>query len=173
MNSQSQSAAMIADTCIIIDFKRAEPLLFSQISHTLGPLFIAEILLEELEKEFSNDIVGDIKNLGINIVPVHLDDLAIAVEESQTGALSVYDRICLYTAKRMGYTCITNDKKLRAECKQNKVSVLWGLETIIQLYQKNGITRKEAKCIGETIYKNSHGRITKETYDRFLSMIMK
>ena len=106
-------------------------------------------------------------------MPVHLDDLALAVTESQTGALSVYDRICLYTAKRLGFGCITNDKRLRFECQQNNIPVLWGLETIYLLYQNNGITHKEAKYIGETIYKNSHGRITKETFHSFIAKIMK
>ena len=168
-----KSSVMIADTCIIIDFKRVDPTLFSIISRTLGPLSIAETLLEELEKEFSKDIISDIKNLGIDIVPVYLADLAMATKESQTGPLSVYDRVCFYTAKRWGYTCITNDKKLRAECEQHKVKVLWGLDIIVQLYQNQGITRKEARRIGKAICTNSHGRITREIYEHFLSIIMK
>ena len=172
VTKQSKAEIMIADSCIIIDFKRAEPKLFSKIACTLNPLNIAESLLEELETEFLDDnVVTSLNKLGVTVVPVHLDDLAIAVTESQTGALSTYDRICLYTAKRMGYTCVTNDKKLRAECKRHKVPVLWGLEIIVMLYQNKGITRKEARDIGEAIYKNSFGRITKDIYDRFMTLV--
>lgn len=62
----------------------------------------------------------------------------------QRGGLSLEDRLCLLLAQARGATCLTNDRRLRAECESLRVPVMWGLEPLVFLVNAGHVSAKSA-----------------------------
>ena len=77
----------------------------------------------------------------------------------------------MLTAKRHGFTCVTNDKNLRKLCKQEGVSLLWGLELVAELHKVGGITGKEADALAKAIRVSNPKHITEKIVSRFMGLI--
>jgi len=87
--------------------------------------------------------------------------------------LSFYDSLCLFLARDSGWICVTNDKALRKVCEEEGIRLLWGLEPLVLLVEKNHLSRDDAlktaliiheqnpKFIHEGIIENFKGRIGK------------
>jgi rRNA-processing protein FCF1 len=85
--------------------------------------------------------------------------------------LSYYDHLCLLVAKQGGWTCVTNDGKLRRECAAEKVPVLWGLEPMIDLVGAGHLTVAEAKKVALAIQKENPLYITSAVIKKFVQRI--
>ena len=66
--------------------------------------------------------------------------------------LSCYDHFCLIAAKEAGWTCVTNDGRLRRECSVDNVRVLWGLEPMLDLVGGGHMTASRAREVAERIH---------------------
>jgi hypothetical protein len=84
------------------------------------------------------------------VEPELVDAFEAASAEPKT--VSFQDHLCLLTAKRHGYACITNDKMLRKECAKHGVDVVWGLELIVWLHAAKGIEAASAIKIADGIH---------------------
>ena len=74
-------------------------------------------------------------------------------------------------AKQGGWTCVTNDGKLRRECAAEKVPVLWGLEPMIDLVGAGHLTVAEAKKVALAIQVENPLYITAAVITRFVQRI--
>ena len=86
---------MIMDACELIDYIKAERAMLELVVKHVRPLHVTSPVVDEVNE---------------------IEDAYAAV--SRSGPLSFEDWVCLLTAKRQGFTCITNDKNLRKFCKQ-------------------------------------------------------
>lgn len=157
---------LIIDACVLIDYLRSDQTLPLLISRYVGKIHIVSTVLEEIEQIKT---VEELEQHGIVLVEPELEDLFVA--NSLGGKTSFQDNVCLLTAKRNGFTCITNDKCLRNQCKKMSVPLLWGLQLIIDLCRKGGISSASAIQIGETIRNNNSKHITRKLIEKFKEKI--
>ena len=59
------------------------------------------------------------------------------------GPLSFQDRACLMLSQEMGWTCVTNDQKLKKACTHEQVSTLGGFGLLNLLVQDKILTIEE------------------------------
>jgi len=157
---------MIMDACVLIDFIKAERAVLELVVKHIGPLHVTSPVVDEVnEIDDENELV----ELGLNIVEPEIEDAYAAAGRS--GPLSFEDRLCLLTAKRHGFTCVTNDKNLRKSCEQEGVPLLWGLELVAELHKVGGIPGKEAETLAQAIRRSNPKHITEKIVSRFVELI--
>ena len=157
---------MIIDACVLIDYMRSEPALIQMISRYVGPVHVVSVVFEEVSQIKSQD---ELEALGLVLVEPELEDLFTAA--SVTCPTSFQDNLCLLTAKRNNFTCITNDKNLRKRCNEMAVPLLWGLQLIAELHNNGGIPTEDAVDIAKTIQANNPKHITPAILERFQGML--
>lgn len=146
---------MIMDACVLIDYMNGGPDLFKLISSHIGPIYVATPILEEVD---SINSIEELEDLGLVPVEPEIEDLFKA--EDLEGPTSFQDNICFLTAKRQGFTCVSNDTNLRRQCTDASVPIRWGLELILDLTGAGGILKKEASRIAREIQKSNPRHIT-------------
>jgi hypothetical protein len=52
--------------------------------------------------------------------------------------------VCLILARDHGWTCVTNDRRLRSECDAHQVAVRWGLELMVELVDLGAMSAEAA-----------------------------
>lgn len=124
---------LIMDACVLIDFLNSERCVFKLISKYLGTLYVASPVLDEIE-EIENE--QNMVEIGLEVIEPETED-ALAAGDN-VGPLSFQDWICLLTAKRDGFTCVTNDKKLIQTCKKEGVDIIRGLSLLAKLHEAGG-----------------------------------
>ena len=158
---------MIMDACVLIDFIKAERAVLELVVKYVGPLYVTSPVVEEIhEIDDENELV----NLGLIIIEPEIED-AYTAAGTVAGPLSFEDWLCLLTAKRNGFTCVTNDKNLRKFCKQEGVSLLWGLELVAELHKAGGLPGQEAEAFAQAIRQSNPKHITEGIVSRFTELI--
>lgn len=157
---------MIMDACVLIDCMNADRTLFKLVTQHVGTLHVTSAVLDEVDDiEDDNDVV----ELGLIIVEPDIEDAFTAARQS--GPTSFQDRLCMLTAKRHGFTCVTNDRNLRTLCSREKVPTLWGLELVAELHGAGGISGKKAVKIAQIIKEYNPTHITAAIVSRFMERI--
>jgi predicted nucleic acid-binding protein len=164
--TQSPPKLMILDACVLIDYIKTESSIFELFVKYVGPLHVASVVSEEV-KDIEN--IDDLIKLGLIIIEPELEDAFTAA--SQIGRTSFQDRICLLTAKRHGFTCVTNDTNLRKLCDKENVPVLWGLQLLIELHLSGGIPPKNAISVAKEIHKTNPKHIHEQIIEHFIKII--
>lgn len=155
---------LILDSCVLIDYMQADSSIIRVLVEHIGPLHVTSSLIEEI-----NDIDDESELVDLGLIVVDPDIAEFSY--SSTGPLSIHDQLCFFTAKSLGFTCVTNDKNLRRLCEQEGVPIMWGLELIAELHRAGGITRKNAEALAKAIAKANPMHITDEIISRFLERI--
>ncbi|MBF0475127.1 MAG: hypothetical protein HQK59_04705 [Deltaproteobacteria bacterium] len=154
------------DACVLIDFIKADRTVLELVAKHVGPLHVVSPVVDEVnEIDDENELV----ELGLVIVEPEFEDAFAAA--GQSGPTSFQDKLCLLSAKRHGFTCVTNDKNLRKLCKQEGVPILWGLELLAELHKAGGIPGKEAEMIVQEIRKSNPKHITAKIVSHFSDII--
>lgn len=167
MTSRTSSLKfMIMDACVLIDFIKSDRSVLELIVKYVGPLHVVSLLVDEI-KEIDGE--EELAALGLIIVEPEIEDAYTA--GAQSGPLSFEDWLCLLTARRRGFTCVTNDKNLRKLCRHEKVPLLWGLELLLKLHKAGGITNKEAEELVKTIRRTNPRHITEKIVSDFIETI--
>ncbi len=154
---------LIVDACVLIDFAKADPAIITLVSRHVGEVHVATPVFEEVD-----DIDATMAaSLGIKVYEPSLE-LASSVATSKDGRLSFQDRLCLAIAKAEGWTCVSNDKQLRAACERSKVPVLWGLQVLALLVEARALSTADARGIAKSIAATNK-RIGRAVLARFLT----
>jgi len=162
MHHLQATHAMIMDASVLIDFVKADRSILKFITKYVGPLYAIGPVADEV-KDVNNP--NELIELGVTIIEPHIDDALIAA--SLSGPTSFEDRLTMLTARRYGMICVTNDKPLRKLCRQERVSILWGLKLLSKLYKVGGITKKEVIRIAVLIHQNNPKHIPDNLLERF------
>ena len=80
---------------------------------------------------------------------------------------------CLLTARRYGFACVTNDKRMRNECQAHGIRLVWGLEMLSLLCQASGLPAHTAVSIAREIRSNNPRHISSPILQRFENKIRK
>ncbi|MHB8181819.1 MAG: hypothetical protein ACYDDR_13510 [Acidithiobacillus ferrivorans] len=145
---------MILDANVVIDFCQSDVHVLSAITTRVGQLFLATPVLDEVRSLDKKKCV----DLGIVLVEPEIGHVVMA--EERRGALSFEDHLCLILARDNGWTCVTNEKLLRKECRKERIQVVWGLELLAILYEQGGITKNRAKQVARAIQQANPRYIT-------------
>lgn len=157
---------IIMDACVLIDFIKAERAVLELLVKHVGSLHVTSPVVDEInEIDDENELVA----LGLIIIEPEIDDAYAA--SGRSGPLSFEDWLCLLTAKRHGFTCVTNDKNLRKLCAQEGVPLLWGLQLLAELHHAGGVSAEDATDLAEKIHKSNPKHITPKIIERFVAVI--
>jgi len=157
---------LLMDANVLIDFCDSDRTVIPLISKHVGRVHVPmPILLEEVEqfKDF------DWTELGIVGAEPSLDLVTQAAQ--RRAGLSFHDHLCLLLARDNGWTCVTNDGRLRRECGAEDVAILWGLEVVALLVETGGLAISAAETVGRAIRAANPRFITAQVLDRFLKRI--
>lgn len=132
--------SMLLDACVLIDFFKSDPSVLKKVVKQVGALYVASTNIDEV-RDISSE--NDIVSLNIHIIDPELED-AYKAASGVFRAISFEDNIFLLTAKRHGFQCVTNDKKLFKICEIENGSCWWGLQLLIMLNECGGISKNEA-----------------------------
>ena len=157
---------MIMDACVLIDFLKTERAILRLVINHVGSLYVTSPVVDEINEV---DSENELEALGLIIIEPEMEDAYAA--SGQGGPLSFEDRLCLLTAKRHGFICVTNDKNLRKVCDQEGVPLLWGLELVAELHMAGGISLEAAETLAKAIHQSNPKHITENIISRFMSRI--
>jgi len=150
----------IVDANVLIDFIEVDEAFLTLAVRHLGPIHVPRDVLDEVSR--MDEARCD--RLGLIIAEGTVEQL---LEAGAThGPLSYYDRLCFILARDQGWTCVTNDRRLRRECEAFDVDVMWGLQMILGVLAAGGLDAASALELGEAVVSSS-GWISKGVLQRF------
>jgi len=129
---------LILDACVLIDLSHIDRDVLAEVCRTVGSVHVAKPVFDEV-KQIDEAAAAAV---GLAIVEPVLEDLLEAARTPR-GSLSFQDRLCILVAARQRWTCVSNDKPLRAACAALSVPVLWGLEMLGLAAPKVTVARLE------------------------------
>ena len=156
----------ILDASVLIDLHATEPAVLALISTHVGALHLASTMHSEEVPTLS---VDDCAALAIRIVEPSLEILATAAKKIP--GLSFHDRVCMFLARERAWTCLTNDARLRRECKAREITFQWGLEPVVELVNAGHLERAKAKELIAALQERSPGHYKARVAQRFLKAI--
>jgi hypothetical protein len=136
---------LLVDACVLIDYATTSGDVLQLVSKHVGSLHVTPTVFTEVTQMPP----GDVARWGLTVVEPSLEALGWASQER--GRLSFPDRLAIAVSKEHGFTCVSNDRQLRLECDRQGVSVIWGLELLIQLVEAHGIPVAKAEACGKAI----------------------
>lgn len=146
---------LILDACVLIDYVDADASVLGTVSRHVAPIAVVRPVFDEVD-QLDEALAASLR---LRIVNVELD---IASEAARTqGPLSFQDRLCLIVAQRERWTCVTNDKALRAACSAENVSVIWGLEMMVRAVHAGAMSAKDALAVAQAISAQNPRYVTK------------
>jgi rRNA-processing protein FCF1 len=131
--------AVITDANILIDFCKTNKDILRLLCREVGKVAVPLLVLNEVGALNQEEA----ETLGITIIDSDMEIIEHAF--SIMNGLSYQDNLCLLTASRENYILITNDRRLKNECLKKGIRSFWGAEILLFLFQKNRITKKEAR----------------------------
>ncbi len=147
--------AVICDANVLIDLVASDESVISKMVKHFGVVNVPDTIVAEV-RALS---LSRAEELGLTILETPLQVL------SHPG-LSYPDRVCLHFVQRNEWLCITNDRKLRAECVAAGKQVMWGLEVLLELVREGKLTSQRAKRISRGIAA-VNPEVTKQVIERF------
>ncbi len=156
---------LILDANVLIDYCGADRSVLTLISQHVGRIHVPSVLLEEVDDLDESEC----DRLSLQVVEPSIALLAGAGRRRP--GLSYYDHLCLLAAKEAGWTCVTNDGRLRRECSVDNVRVLWGLEPMVDLVGAGHLTPSQARDVAERIHQANPLFITIDIVKRFAARV--
>lgn len=149
----------VVDANVLIDYAKTELRVLELTARHLGTVVILDPVLGEVEQLDR----AQCERLGFEHM---LPETSLLLQAaSKRGPLSFQDHLCLLVARELGAVCVTNEKALRAACGAEGVSVLWGLELMIELAHLGHLANDEAIGIASAIHR-TNPFITKQILER-------
>jgi hypothetical protein len=158
----------ILDACVLIDFVTTDSSILRLACLHVGEVHIAAPVLDEVDQLDESGAVS----LGIRVVQPSLPTAMAAA--SRRGALSFQDWLCVLMAKEHGWTCISNDGRLRRECAAENVPVMWGLELLERIMTAGALDAEGAIAAAWAIHASNPRYVTKaivQAFERKISRV--
>jgi rRNA-processing protein FCF1 len=154
------------DANVLIDLCEADRTVIRLISEHVGQVHVP---LPVLREEVDQIDEAECTDLGIVVVEPPLQTAIDAA--TRRAGLSFHDHLCLLLARDNGWSCVTNDGRLRRECAAEKVPVVWGLEVVALLVDASVLTPEAAEEIGRAVQRSNPMFITDSVIERYLTRI--
>jgi predicted nucleic acid-binding protein len=154
----------IIDACVLIDFLEADETILTLAAHHIGDVYVpTPVLLEVSGLDRARAL-----SLALKLYDPTPDMLAQAI--ARRGSLSFQDHLCLAIARAEGWTCISNDKALRAACQADGISVVWGLQVLTDLVARRALSASAAAALGRAIA-DANKRMSADVLKRFIAKL--
>lgn len=160
----SGQTLLILDACVLIDFWDADPSVITLVVREIGPIHIAENVLSEVSQVDRSAAI----TAGLTIIEPTFEMMTAAARRRR--GLSFQDHLCLLMAREHGWTCVSNDGRLRKACDEDEVPVLWGLEVLAQVVEAGGLPVEAAIELAERMAACNR-YLTQAVIDRFVARI--
>lgn len=161
---KKQFVALICDADVLIDYVSSNKQILEKVSLSISSICVPSPILGEVRQLSKKEA----KELKIKIFEPELSDIITASERG--GRLSFEDKLCLISAGKNNWTCVTNDKNLRKACEERKIDILWGLDLMLLLNEAGMLSEEEAQNTAEKI-KENNAYIKKDIVDSFLKKL--
>ncbi len=155
---------LLVDACVLIDFATSDVSVLKLVSAHVGRVHVPSPVFDEVEQIDEAMAVS----LGLKIIDPPITTLIEA--GAKRGRLSFQDRICVLVAKVEGFTCVSNDRRVRTACDEAGVPTLWGLELLVELVAARALPAEGARDIAKQIV-DANKRMDAALYPRFLKRI--
>lgn len=150
---------------MLIDYCHSKLEILSLLSKEIARVHVARATFNKV-KDLSE---SKAKRFHLFIETPELEIANTAVQNR--GVLAYDDWETLLLARSYNWTCITNDKRLRQECKKVGVHCLWGLEPMKALVERRIIPGSVAKNVASLINNHNPYYIDKKILKRFEQQI--
>lgn len=158
-------ALLVLDSNVLIDYCDADRSVLTLASRHVGQIHVPSVLLDEV------DGLDESECGRLGLLVVEPEGALLAAAGRRRPGLSYYDHVCLLAAKKEGWTCVTNDGRLRRECTAERVSVWWGLELMVPLVADRHLTIAAATTVAQAIHVANPLYITDDILRRFKARI--
>ncbi|MEZ5333629.1 MAG: PIN domain-containing protein [Thermoanaerobaculia bacterium] len=136
---------LLVDANVLIDFVLADRRVLALVAAQLGAVHVPRDVLDEVDQLDE----AACAELGLVVVDATVAQLLEA--GASRGRLSFADRVCLVLARDHGWTCVTNDGRLRRTCEAGGVSVMWGLQLLLALLETGVMDPASAIAVATAI----------------------
>ena len=132
-----ERSIVICDANIIIDYSSCDMFLLTAMTRLFQKVYVPYLVLYELT---------DVSEKAL--IDARIELMETSIETSPVKGLSTEDWACVLAVKQTEGLCITNDRKLRSVVSDMGYDVLWGLETLLEMWRNRIITKAKAKKCG-------------------------
>jgi rRNA-processing protein FCF1 len=157
---------LIVDANVLIDFCKTDRTVLTLVTAHVGTVHVAEPVLAEV-KELDR---ATAEGLDLRIVQPDFAMLTRAANAAARSPLRFQDWLCLFLADQEGWTCVTNDKRLRVECESRGVPILWGLQLVLSLVERGAHSKKDAVQFAQAIH-SVNRRISRYVIHAFMEKV--
>ncbi|MCJ7484169.1 MAG: hypothetical protein MUO31_14545 [Thermodesulfovibrionales bacterium] len=157
--------AFVIDANVLIDYTDSDFSILVLFSEHIGMIHVITDVLEKVEQ--LNE--AECRRLGLAITEPTLEQYLEAGQKIP--GLAFDDILCLILARDHHWTLISNDKALRRACKGNNVSLLWGLEPMLPLVEKNLLPSSQTQKTADRIHALNPGFVNQQILERFSKKI--
>ncbi len=136
---------LITDSCVLIDYAKSARDAIERLCEVTS-VFVPRILLVEEVRDLT---LTDAEEIGLTIVDPPLELVQKAARLPKP--LSFYDWLCVLMASENRWTCVSNDRRLRATCRERGVATQWSLEPLVLLVVEAEMNRDKAIAIARAM----------------------
>ena len=132
---------LITDSCVLIDYIKSARDALRMLTRMVR-FVVPRILLVE---EVHDLTVDEAESLGLEVFDAPIEVLGEATRMPRP--LSNFDWLCLILARDNRWTCVSNDRRLRAQCNSMGVETQWSLDPLLMLVRQKKLTKERAEKI--------------------------
>lgn len=126
---------LITDSCVLIDYAKSAKDALMMLAREVRVVVPRILLVEEVH------------DLSIDDAPTE----ALLEAARMPRPLSSFDWLCLILARDNHWTCVSNDKRLRAQCLSVGVRTQWSLEPLVLLVRRKKLPKERAEKIARAM----------------------
>ncbi len=151
---------ILIDANVLIDYAQSDDSVLLLATQHLSILYVPDPVVEEV-----NDLSeSDYDRLNLTIIEPTTVQMLHAASLDWTPRIA--DKICFVLCQENQWICATNDKKVRTQCSNAGIEVMWGAQIMLELIKVEQLSADEAIEIMNTIQlKNPY--IKQATVNRF------
>lgn len=164
MNTDEHGAPLVLDANVLIDYIESD-LAILALASEMRTIYVTVPILEEVDRLDE----GDCDEFGLTVADLTTEQAVRAGEGGRR--LSFEDRTCLVLAQDEGLTVVTNDTRLRADCREAGIDVLWGLEIMVHLVADGRLPQEDAVDVAEVMQAANPLYLTDEILEEFRDRI--
>ena len=162
-----QPLGFVIDANVLIDYADSDPSILTLFSKSIGTIHIIPDVLEKVEQLNMKELC----RLGLVIAEPTLEQYLEAGQNIP--GLAFDDKLCLILSRDNHWTLISNDKALRSACKNANISLLWGLELMLPLVEKDLLPPSLAQKTAARIHAINPGFVNQQIIEHFANKINK
>jgi len=158
---------LVVDASVLIDYAKSDLDVLGMAARHLGKVHVPGIIVDEVAQ------IDASKCADLGITVVEATDEQIQTAAQRRPGLSFQDNLCLLLARQNGWTCVSNDKRLRQACADDGLDVMWGLQMMVELIERGQLDAAEALRVARVMQQNNPYGITDAVMARFRQRVSK